>query len=114
MTALIEVTFAYLLKNAKGHDAKSFYTRPAFAEHPTPTIELTSPDCGPNDSRLAVDYTYDGTGRFPELQWSAPEDVRAKTKEWLLVSEDPDAPLPTPNLHGWVGTPSNSRTGSCC
>jgi phosphatidylethanolamine-binding protein (PEBP) family uncharacterized protein len=100
MTAYIEVTLAWLFQNAKGRDAKSFYTRPAFAECPKPTIEVTSPDCGPDGARLAREYTYDGTGRFPQLSWTAPPEMAPKVREWLLVSEDPDAPLPTPIIHG--------------
>jgi phosphatidylethanolamine-binding protein (PEBP) family uncharacterized protein len=102
MTAYIEVGLAWLLKNAKGRDEKSFYTRPAFADFPTPTIELTSPDCGPDGSRLAVEYTYDGKNRIPALKWSASPELRSKVKEWLLLVEDPDAPMSTPNLHGYA------------
>ncbi|KAI8634604.1 PEBP-like protein [Xylariaceae sp. FL1651] len=98
--AILEVTLAWLFKNAKGRDEKSFYTRPALASFQEQTITVTSPDCGATGSRFDVDYTHDGTGKFPALQWTAPPEITAQVKEWLLVSEDPDAPLPTPIAHG--------------
>jgi hypothetical protein len=98
--AVIEVTLSWLFANAKGRDAKSFYTRPALASFTEQTIAVTSPDCGPSGSKFTIDYTHDGDGKFPALQWSAPPEVVTAVKEWLLVSEDPDAPLPTPIVHG--------------
>ena len=35
-------------------------------------------------------YMYGGEGLVPGLKWEGVEGVR----EWVLVSEDPDAPLP--------------------
>lgn len=100
MTAILEVTAAYFLKNQKGRDAKSFYTTPAFADFKEPTIEIMSLDCGASPATLAVDYTADGSGKFPILEWKEPEGIAPSVKEWLLVAEDPDAPLPTPICHG--------------
>jgi phosphatidylethanolamine-binding protein (PEBP) family uncharacterized protein len=100
MTALIEVTASWLLRNKKGRDAKSFYTIPAFDNHKEKTIEITSPDCGPTPATLSADYTADGTGKIPSLEWKAPESIAASVKEWLLICEDVDAPLPTPICHG--------------
>ncbi len=102
MTAVLEVTFAWLFKSAKGRDAKSFYKGPAFGDLEEPTLAITSPDCGETGATLAKDYTADGSGKFPVLEWSAPSDVAPRVKEWLLVAEDPDAPLPTPVCHGSV------------
>lgn len=106
MTAYIEVTLSWLFKNQKGRDAKSFYTNPAFANHKEQTIDITSPDCGPSPAALSVEYTHDGAGKIPSLEWKAPGSIAASVKEWLLVSEDPDAPLPTPIAHGiYTGIP---------
>lgn len=99
MTTVIEVTLSWLFKNAKGRDAKSFYTRPAFAAHPEQTITLTSPDCGATNGTFGPAYVAEGGGRFPELTWATPPALEGKVAEWLLVSEDPDAPLPTPIAH---------------
>ncbi|KAI1816750.1 PEBP-like protein [Poronia punctata] len=98
--ALLEVTVSWVFANAKGRDDKAFFTHPAFANFKEQTITVTSPDCGAYGSILDKDYTQDGSGRFPALEWSAPNDIAGQVKEWLLVSEDPDAPLPTPIAHG--------------
>ncbi|KAI0195330.1 phosphatidylethanolamine-binding protein [Xylaria flabelliformis] len=98
--SVLEVTLSWLFANAKGRDAKSFFTRPALAGFPEQSITVTSPDCGVSGSRFKVDYTHDGDGKFPALQWSAPPEITSQVKQWLLVSEDPDAPLPTPIIHG--------------
>ncbi|KAF7345415.1 Phosphatidylethanolamine-binding protein [Mycena venus] len=103
MKPIVEVTLSWLLKNRKGRDAKLFFTRPAFAKHPEQTIEVTSSDCGPTNAKLAVDYTADGAGKHPVLEWTAPPAIADKVKEWLLVSEDPDAPLAMPIAHGVFG-----------
>ncbi|KAK9414170.1 hypothetical protein SUNI508_02269 [Seiridium unicorne] len=103
MATYLEVTISWLFKNFRGRDEKLFVKNPAFNSHPTPTIPITSPDCGATDAQLGVDYTHDGAGKFPELSWDVPEELQGKVKEWLLVSEDPDAPLPTPIAHGIYG-----------
>ncbi|KAI1247820.1 hypothetical protein MGN70_011713 [Eutypa lata] len=103
MTALLEVTLSWLFANAKGRDAKAFHTRPAFAEHKAQTITtLASPDCGASGVLLSTEYTADGPGKFPGLQWAAPPELEGRVKEWLLVCEDPDAPLPTPVAHAII------------
>ncbi|KAK7988153.1 hypothetical protein PG990_005005 [Apiospora arundinis] len=103
MSALIEVSLSWLLQNFKHRDDKLFVKGPAFADHPKPTLSVTSPDCGETDAQLAVAYTADGLGGHPELTWTAPAAVQDQVREWLLVSEDPDAPLPTPIAHGVFG-----------
>ncbi|WYZ40066.1 hypothetical protein EsH8_IV_000407 [Colletotrichum jinshuiense] len=103
MNPVVEVTLSWLLKNSRGHDAKSFYTSPAFASHTEQTIIVTSPDCGPSPAELGPEYINEGGGRIPALSWVAPQDLEAKIKEWLIVVEDPDAPLPTPICHGVYG-----------
>jgi len=102
MTAVVEVTLSYLFRNAKGRDAKSFFKGPAFAAVPDPTIPITSPDCGATNATLSRAYMAEGGGQIPILEWTAPDDIAPRVREWLLVSEDPDAPLPTPICHGYV------------
>ena len=102
MTAIVEVFFAFLFKNAKGRDGKAFFTTPAFADHKEQIIKINSPDCGEDGATLAVDYTADGAGTFPALEWTVPESIKGSVKEWLIVTEDPDVPLPTPICHGFV------------
>lgn len=45
---------------------------------------------------IPVEFTCDGAGRSPPLQWS---DAPAKTQSFALVVEDPDAPEGT--FHHW-------------
>ncbi|RFU78142.1 hypothetical protein TARUN_4074 [Trichoderma arundinaceum] len=96
MLNYVEVAASWLFANAKGRDAKAFTKGPAFASHPDPTIQITSPDCGADGATLSPEYMFGGEGRLPELKWDSVEGV----KQWLLMSEDPDAPLPTPICHG--------------
>jgi phosphatidylethanolamine-binding protein (PEBP) family uncharacterized protein len=96
MTAYIEATASWLFKNFRGRDDKAFFTLPAFTQHAEPTLSVASPDCGPDGATLGKEYMFGGEGRVPALQWESHEGV----KEWLIVSEDPDAPLPTPICHG--------------
>lgn len=96
MTAYLEVAASWLFKNYRGRDAGLFTTLPPFATHPSPTIAISSPDCGADGATLGKEYMHGGEGRIPELSWETVEGV----KEWVLVSEDPDAPLPTPICHG--------------
>lgn len=70
---------------------------------------MTSPDCGPLNSSMPVDYTQYGADRFPELQWSLPPALTKDVQEYLLISEDPDAPLPNPPTHGlYFGIPATT------
>jgi phosphatidylethanolamine-binding protein (PEBP) family uncharacterized protein len=108
----IERTLAYLTKNQKGRDAKLFTKGPAFTSHPSPTLPITSPDCGPSPSTFDSNYTEDGAGLFPTLTWILPPTIDASTVvEYLLVIEDADAPLlSTPALHGAVYCIPASKT----
>ena len=104
MAALLEVTLSWLLKNARGRDQKSFYRSAAFADLPEPTVDITSPECGPGPraapAQLGREHSHDGAGRVPSLEWREPAPLEGRVREWLLVCEDPDAPLPTPIPHG--------------
>lgn len=93
----IEYGLSWLFFNFKGRDEKLFTKGPAFANFPEPTMTVTSPDCGPSGSVMKPEYTQVGDDRFPEIHWSTPS---AEVKEYILICEDPDAPLPTPIYHG--------------
>ena len=47
--------------------------------------------------KIPVTYTIDGQKLFPRISWS---DQPADCRSLLLVIEDPDAPKPTPFIHG--------------
>lgn len=93
----IEYGLSRLLANAKGRDAKLFTKGTAFAQHPRSSIPLECPGVGPSRSPLPEDLSADGAGDFPLLRWPA---ATPEIKEYLLLSEDPDAPLPSPIVHG--------------
>ena len=95
--SLIEYGLGRLLFNIKAHDDKLFTKGPAFASVHDPTFEVNSPDCGPSESIMKIEYTEFGEDRFPELKWSTPS---AEVKEYLLVIEDADVPLPFTPTHG--------------
>ncbi|KAM0797129.1 hypothetical protein BDR22DRAFT_965720 [Usnea florida] len=68
--------------------------------HLEPTITITSPECGPSKSSLQIYHTPLGENRFPKLTWNplAPKTGessprRAIITEYLIIVEDPDAPL---------------------
>lgn len=114
MRAIIEVAASWLFKNARGRDDKSFYRRPALAGLPEPTVEITSPECGPGSlaspAQMGAEHSHDGAGRFPSLEWEVKEPGMGEVVEWLLVCEDPDAPLPTPIPHGIYGGIKPNKT----
>lgn len=79
-----------------------------------PTLNVTSPECGDTNSSLLIAPTPLGENRIPKLSWSrqptngeaAPDIV-----EYLVIIEDPDAPLPSPVVHGiYYGIPASKTT----
>lgn len=76
-----------------------FIHGPAFSHFSNASIAVTSPSCGPSGSTMAPKYTGDGAGLFPDIKWT-PSSSLDHLVEYLLVAEDPDAPLPEPVVHG--------------
>lgn len=104
----IEYSLGRLLVNQKGRHAKLFTKGSAFADFPEPTFEVNSPDCGPSKSVMAKQYSQFGEDRFPGLNWST---QGADVQEYLLVIEDPDAPIPSPPTHAiFYQIPSSKTT----
>lgn len=96
----LERTISYLTKNLKGRDAKLFTKRPAFSSFPTPTLIVTSPDCGPTNSILDINHTQDGSDLLPTLTWSLPPTTTlSSVAEYLIIIEDANIPIPTPAMH---------------
>ncbi|KAI5803065.1 phosphatidylethanolamine-binding protein [Geopyxis carbonaria] len=97
----IEYTFSTLLHRVRGHDSGLFTSTPPFSTLP-PSITITSPSLGSSPATLRREHTQDGASLFPDLTWPSTPGVA----EWVLVVEDPDAPLPSPILHGiYYGIP---------
>jgi len=95
----IEGCLGSLLSSAKGRDAKLFTNSAPFSSFPEPTFVIESPDCGPSGSQLSPEYSQLGSERFPLLKWN-PGPLAGEIKEYLIIVEDPDAPLPSPIVHG--------------
>ena len=95
----LEYLLGRLFYSRRAYDAGIFYKSAAFSSHPNPTIPLHSPDCGPSGAKLSHKYSKFGTGQIPELTWSS-KDVPPSCQEFLLLCEDPDAPMGEPNVHG--------------
>jgi len=93
----VEATASKLLYSVRGHDDQVFTKSPAFKDIPTPNITVTSPECGPSGSNLKIEHTQFGAERFPHLEWTS---TLPNVKEYILIVQDVDAPLPTPILHG--------------
>ncbi|KAE8453195.1 hypothetical protein EG329_011262 [Mollisiaceae sp. DMI_Dod_QoI] len=96
----VERTVSWLTKNVRGHDAKLFPKSPAFKSYPEPTLTVTSPDCGPSNSKFDIDHTQDGKDLIPSLTWTLPASIPASSvKEYLILVEDADGPLGFPIMH---------------
>ncbi|KAJ5606203.1 PEBP-like protein [Penicillium lagena] len=95
MSKLIERAVAWLLQNRRGHDAGLFHKSAPFSNLPDQTIVLEC-NLGPSGSKIPPKYGFFQEGLFPTLQWPAQDGV----VQYLLVIEDPDAPLADPVVHG--------------
>jgi len=99
----LEYYLARLLYNSKGRDAK-LLTHGALFQNMPQNIHVESPELGPSGSHLdRVKHTQYGANKFPELKWTldaSHTDAQADVKEYLLLVEDPDAPIPIVPNHG--------------
>lgn len=110
MWPYVENTLGLLLRSQRGRDAKLFYKGPAFANLPEPSLEVTSPDCGASNSTMSSKHGKDGGNRFPTISWDPPKSD-TEVKEYVLIVEDPDAPLPSPIAHGvYYAIPTSNRS----
>ncbi|KAJ2959179.1 hypothetical protein NQZ79_g5300 [Umbelopsis isabellina] len=89
-----EAFLGNLLSSQKGRDAGLFSTQPVF-KNKEPTITIDSV-LGPSGSTMTKEYTQDGADMFPDLSWEPVADAAG----YVLVVEDPDAPLWFPIVHG--------------
>ncbi|GAE00237.1 conserved hypothetical protein [Paecilomyces variotii No. 5] len=106
MSKIIERSLAWLLYNRRSHDSGLLHKSAPFALHPTPTMEL---ECaiGPSGSTIPFEYSSFGDGHFPTISWIPLPDA----VEYLLILEDPDAPLAEPVVHGiYYGIPANKSS----
>lgn len=86
-----------LMRNVRAGHAKLVIVDPRL-DLGNAVIDLGSPAFA-NQGRLPVRFTADGEGVSPPLVWGA---VPEGTVSLALIVEDPDAPAPTPLVHGIV------------
>ena len=72
------------------------FVSPAWAQTPV-TLTVTSPTLKANET-VPVDHTADGKNVSPALMWSG---APANTKQFALIYDDPDVPMPGGFVH-WV------------
>ncbi|CAF9931543.1 MAG: hypothetical protein ALECFALPRED_005032 [Alectoria fallacina] len=110
MWPYVENTLGTLLRSQRGRDEKLFRKGPAFANLPDPSLSVTSPECGPSDSPMSSQHGKDGGNQFPTISWELPKSD-TEVKEYVLIVEDPDAPLPSPIAHGvYYAIPASTRS----
>jgi phosphatidylethanolamine-binding protein (PEBP) family uncharacterized protein len=90
-----------LLYPIRGHDSRQIIHCQAFKDLPEPNMTLEAPDIGPSGSKLPLHCTCkaeDGMGSLPELHWTVP-NCREEVKEYILLCEDLDPPIPFLVVH---------------
>ncbi|KAI9369878.1 phosphatidylethanolamine-binding protein [Aspergillus egyptiacus] len=102
------IGFLLLVGDARARYTKLFTSRPAFANHPFPTIPMECSELGLSGTYMDKDHTSEGPGLFPALSWPSPSD---DTVEYLLIVEDPDVPSPESIIHGIYYRISRDKTG---
>lgn len=110
MWPYVEYTLGLLLSSQRGRDAKLLHKGPAFAILTEPSLEVTSPECGASNSAMLSKHGNDGGNQFPTISWE-PLKSDTEVKEYMVIVEDPDAPLPNPIAHGvYYAIPANTRS----
>ncbi|KAI9708949.1 MAG: hypothetical protein M1820_003643 [Bogoriella megaspora] len=101
---------AQLLSSQRGRDRKLFLKSAVFAGHPDPNILVISPELGESGAAMTIDHSPFGANACPELSWTVQESSQPPV-EYVVVVEDPDAPLPSLVVHGiYYSIPSTKRT----
>ena len=110
MWPYVEYTLGRLLSGQRGRDTKLFHKGPAFANQTKPSLEVTSPECGASNSNMLSKHGKDGGNQIPAISWEPPISA-TEVKEYMLIVEDPDAPLPIPIAHGlYYAIPADVRS----
>jgi len=100
LLARVEAQIGRLLYSMRARDSKLLTRSSPAISSLSPTITVISP-CGATSSPLLLEHTPLGSNNFPGLSWLLPADLQAEQiVGYLLIVEDPDAPLPDPVVHG--------------
>ncbi|PQE26260.1 hypothetical protein CJF30_00000977 [Rutstroemia sp. NJR-2017a BBW] len=99
--ARLEAFIGRLLSSQRGRDAKLLTRATPAIVKLKPSLIVTSP-LGEAPAPLLPAHSQVGANEVPPLSWSLPadSDLLPQIKSFLLVVEDPDAPLPSPVVHG--------------
>ncbi|KAJ5085079.1 hypothetical protein N7532_009850 [Penicillium argentinense] len=91
----------------RGHDSRQIIHHPAFKDVSAPNMLIEAPECGPSGSMMLPKHSGRGEDLLPELRWMPPES-NEPVKEYVLICEDIDIPLPLVIHHGlfWAIPPS--------
>lgn len=109
MASYLESAIGHLIYNLRGRDAKLFTKAPTFAAPFDPTVTVYSPDYGQTPvtattstppTPMRPQHTQVGENHFPSLAWTVPRELNEQVESWMVIVEDPDAPLPSPIVHG--------------
>jgi Raf kinase inhibitor-like YbhB/YbcL family protein len=98
-------TIGELLRPIRSGEKKLLDAQPEVSyQHESIGISSSAFAC---DAPIPIQFTADGTGDFPPLQWT---NIPPHAKSLVLVIQDPDAPKPTPFVHGiFYNIPSSAR-----
>ncbi|KAJ3161799.1 hypothetical protein HDU86_006570 [Geranomyces michiganensis] len=102
ITSYLELAVASLLTTFAKRPVdpmQTIFTRRAVFERLEPKFTITAQDLGESGAIFPIEYTRDGEGRFPHLTWERSE-LPVKTKQLLMIIEDPDVSSSTPAVHG--------------
>ena len=111
----LEYFIGWSLTSIRHHDNKLFTKTQPFNQRPEPIITVISPEYESQEKELQLRHTPMGDNVFPHLKWEILDAERDRGKEsiveYLVVVEDPDAPLPMPVVHGiYYGIPQSKTS----
>jgi phosphatidylethanolamine-binding protein (PEBP) family uncharacterized protein len=105
----IEAFFGRVFYNYKQRDAGLFTKRVIFKDTSS-LLVVECPELGETNI-LKRKHTPFGENELPTLAWSSDADTLQRIKEFVLIVEDADVPVPSPIVHGlFYGMPSNLRS----
>ena len=105
-----------LLYPIRSHDSRQIIYCPAFNDISQPNMTIECDECGPSGSKMLPNHTCiadNGIGCFPELRWAPPAST-APVKEYVLICEDIDLPIPFLVIHHglfWAIPPTATSAG---
>ncbi|KAJ5731451.1 PEBP-like protein [Penicillium malachiteum] len=91
----IEAILGRCLAHRRGRDSL-LLTRASESISRQPSIILVTSSLGPSGSSISPEHTPLGDNTFPSLSWTLPLGLEDYVSSYMIIIEDPDAPLPQP------------------